>query len=138
MDLDEAEQAVLRTGMAPLLRDLRASGAIVPDVLEQAWDRDTDSVTAYLQPPGSAGTMTSGTTRIRVLLTDDHVEGLVYLAEQVQDWEVEELWGAGRPATWPECPPHPGSHPLSAQVRDGAAVWCCPRSGDAIRVIGEL
>jgi hypothetical protein len=60
------------------------------------------------------------------------------LAEQVQEWELEELAAAGFPATWPQCPDHPNSHPLSPEARGGQALWTCPRTGRRIAVIGGL
>ena len=60
------------------------------------------------------------------------------VADQVQEWAVEELCRTRRPATWPECTWHPGSHPMAAEVRDGRAVWTCPRSGHASGHIGSL
>lgn len=60
------------------------------------------------------------------------------VADQVQEWAVEELWRTGRPATWPECPWHPGSHPMTAVARDGRAGWTCPGSGREAGLIGTL
>ena len=51
---------------------------------------------------------------------------------------MEELAAAGRPATWPECPGHPDSHPLSPEAREGEAAWCCPVSGQVVCSIGTL
>jgi ABC-type uncharacterized transport system ATPase subunit len=63
---------------------------------------------------------------------------LADIAQQLQEWELEELAAAGRPATWPECPKHPDSHPLSPRVRDGVAVWSCPRTGRTEYAIGGV
>ncbi len=64
---------------------------------------------------------------------------LADLAEHVQDWEVEALAAAGRPATWPECPDHPRSHPLEPGADSAErAVWRCPRSRRAVCAIGGL
>ena len=65
-------------------------------------------------------------------------EQVARVAEAVQEWEIEELAAVGRPATWPECPDHPDSHPLDAVVDGGKAVWRCPRSGRAISAIGAF
>jgi hypothetical protein len=51
---------------------------------------------------------------------------------------VEELAAQGRPATWPECPIHPDTHPLTPLARDATAVWCCPRTGQVVSAIGAL
>jgi hypothetical protein len=58
---------------------------------------------------------------------------LAEVADQVQEWAVEALWGAGKPAVWPHCPVHPGSHPLAATVVEGVAVWVCPKAPKASR-----
>jgi hypothetical protein len=65
-------------------------------------------------------------------------ERLAGPADQLQEWEIEELAAAGRPATWPECPLHPDSHPLAPQASGDQAVWSCPRSGQVISAIGAL
>lgn len=67
-------------------------------------------------------------------------EQIVRLADQVQEWAVEALWSARKPAVWPECPDHPDSHPLVARLVTGAdaAVWCCPRTNAVKFPIGRL
>jgi hypothetical protein len=137
--LTESERMSLRGALEPILRDLRVSGAIVPDVLERAWDDDEDAVCAYI----SAGGTGSGSTGVRLRLGYEPAERLVDLADQVQEWEVEELAVAGRSATWPECPVHPNSHPLEPAGHeqaghDRAAVWRCPSTHEIIASIGGL
>jgi hypothetical protein len=61
----------------------------------------------------------------------DPETALVDLADQLQEFCLdEEIWGG-----WPLCPVH-GTH-LQAAVRDGTAVWACPR-GETVATIGEL
>jgi len=133
--LTDAERAELRASLEPVLQDLRSSGAIVPDILEEAHDDlGPDCVCAWIQPPGGG----AGSQGIRVQVSLPAPERLADLADQLQEWEVEELAAAGRPATWPECPQHPGTHPLAPRARSGQATWCCPASGQAISIIGEL
>ena len=79
-----------------------------------------------------------GSQGIRVQVSLPALERLADLADQLQEWEIEELAAAGRPATWPECPQHPATHPLAPQARSGQAAWCCPASGQVISVIGAL
>lgn len=132
--LTEAEQTELRANTGPVLRDLRAAGAIVPDIRAEAHEvPDPDTVCAWIQHPRSIGSM-----GLRVRLALPPAERLADLADQVQEWEVEELAAAGRPATWPQCPDHPGSHPLSPGTNDGEAVWSCPASGRVVARIGAL
>lgn len=64
----------------------------------------------------------------------DDISRLTQIADQVQDWAVEERWKRGESAVWPECPAHPDSHPL--RPVDGA--WHCPKSGERIAAIGGL
>jgi hypothetical protein len=133
--LTDAERAELRANLEPVLQDMRSSGAIVPDILEEAHDDlGPDCVCAWIQSPGGG----AGSQGIRVQVSLPAPERLAGLADQLQEWEVEELAATGRPATWPECPQHPGTHPLAPQARSGRATWCCPASGQAISIIGEL
>jgi len=111
--LTEADRAELRANLEPVVCDMRSSGAIVPDILEEAHDDfGPDCVCAWIQTPGGAG---SQGIRVQVSLP------------------VPE-----RLATWPECLQHPDNHPLAPQARGDQAVWCCPASGQVISVIGAL
>ena len=113
---------------------MRSSGAIVPDIIEEAHDDlGPDCVCTWIQSPGGG----AGSRGIRVQVSLPAPERLADLADQLQEWEVEELAAAGRPATWPECPQQPGTHRWLPGPGDQAA-WCCPASGQAIRVIGAL
>jgi hypothetical protein len=137
--LTDAEREKLRAALEPILRDMRSSGAIVPDVLEEAHDDPgPDCVSAWISPPEGAGAHDVGSRGIHVQVSLPPPERLAGLADQLQEWEVEELAAAGRSATWPQCPQHPDSHPLAPQARAGQAVWCCPASGQIISVIGSL
>lgn len=128
--LTASEREVLRDGLAPVLRDLEATGAILPSFRKDRYEPvggDFDGV--YLWGADGTGmglvVPSAGTAAGRV----------ASLADGVQEWEIEEL-AAARPATWPECPDHPDSHPLEPVVNRGnVAVWRCPRTG---RVIGEI
>ena len=64
-------------------------------------------------------------------------EQVAFVADQIQEIIIEELWAAGRSNVWPECPVHV-THPLKAGVADARAVWRCPRDGSVIAGIGEL
>jgi hypothetical protein len=50
-----------------------------------------------------------------------------FLANQLQEWMIEEIWGA-----WPECPDH--SHPLEPQ----GSVWVCPTTERVLASVGDL
>jgi hypothetical protein len=132
--LTDDERSVIDTAIAPVLHDLRAADAILPQIDYEARDRGTDDVCARIRSVDR----TSG-QRVWAVPASSAAERVVQLADQVQEWEVEELCAAGRSATWPECPEHPASHPLEPVVDDhGAAIWRCPRSGLAICAIGQL
>jgi len=132
--LSDAERAEIRANLEPILRDMRNSGPIVPDVREEAHDDlGPEYVHAWIELPESTGAQ-----GIRVQVSLPPPERLADLADQLQEWEIEELAGAGRAATWPECPEHPDSHPLAPQARGNQAVWCCPLSGQVISGIGAL
>jgi hypothetical protein len=130
--LTAEESVMLRETLAPLLRDLRASGAVMPDIDESGWDTDPDVVSALIIRPG----MSQWGIRLRRTLSA--ADRLADLADQVQEWQVEELWAIGRGATWPECPEHPNSHPLSAGIHGDDAVWTCLKNRHVICHIGEL
>ena len=132
--LTDAERAELRANLEPVLRDMRSSGAILPDILEEAHDDfGPDCVCAWIQTPGGAGSQ-----GIRVQVSLPAPERFADVADQLQEWEIEELAAAGRPATWPECPQHPDTHPLAPQARGDQATWCCLASGQLISGIGAL
>jgi hypothetical protein len=63
---------------------------------------------------------------------------VVDMADQVQGWAFEALNAAGFSATWPECPYHPNSHPLSAAIVSSRPAWWCPKSERVVAVIGGL
>jgi hypothetical protein len=116
----------LVVALAPILRDLRAGCAVPPDI------RDGDAATAMVYAPDGTG------QGISVIPGAPAAEQVVWLADQVQEWAVEALWTAGHPAVWPECPAHPGTHPLTAGLHDGTPVWACPRTGTPIAAIGNV
>jgi hypothetical protein len=137
--LTDPERALLRATVEPILRDLRTSGAIVPDVVAEAHDdAGPDRVAAWIQPAPGADYRAIGSQGIYVQADLSLPERLADLADQIQEWEVEELSAAGRPATWPECPQHPNTHPLTPEARGDQAAWCCPRTGQVIAGIGAL
>ena len=65
-------------------------------------------------------------------------EAVRVVADQASEWAVEHFCNLGLPATWPECPVHPRSHPLMAEVLSEVASWCCPRTATLIAPIGAL
>jgi hypothetical protein len=82
---------------------------------------------------------TDGTAQgVFAMAAESLPQRIASVAGQVQKWAVEALWRAGRPATWPECPELPDSHPLTATVQEDRAVWICPRTGHMLNEAGRL
>jgi hypothetical protein len=132
--LTDAARSQLHDNLAPVLNDIRTTGAIVPEIREEEHkDLGQGMVSAWFQAPDGVTGM-----GLRVNMALPTADRLADIADQFQEWEVEELAAAGRSATWPERPEHPKSHPLSPQVRDGAAVWSCPRNGHVEYPIGGM
>jgi hypothetical protein len=111
-----------------VLRD--AGGAPVPTVENRQW---TDEPSAMLVDPAD-GTAFG----VHATLTDPEPVRVVAVAEQIQEWVLEALWRRGASTNWPECPAHPGNHPLEPVVADRRAVWACPALGSVIADIGSL
>jgi hypothetical protein len=112
-------------------RDLVSSGALIPILTESiGYDTEIQVWAAVWWPDG-------GGRGIGTLKQASLPERVAYLADHVQEAEVEALWSAGRSAVWPHCPKHPNNHPLHPEVRDGIAVWACTDS-EVIAPIGEL
>lgn len=132
--LTESERTRLRETLAPVLRDIQASGAIRPIIREETRDSVTDDFVSVMVWHADRTGM-----GVFVPAEDTAAQRVVRLAEQVQEWEIEELAAAGRSATWPECPDHPNSHPLQPVLSgQDTAVWRCPRSARVISQVGAF
>lgn len=124
--------AVLRQALEPILRDLRRSGLHEPTIEDRDWTADTETTSAMLWSLDGSG---SG---VSVLLFAAPSERIADIADQVQQWAIEDqLWRAGA-TNWPRCPTHPNAHPLKAAVVADAAVWVCPQGHDVVAQIGEV
>jgi hypothetical protein len=66
---------------------------------------------------------------------EDWDEWLVRVADIIQEAVIEDPqhWGSASP----QCPSHPDGHPLNAAIREGVAIWCCPK-GNFYAPIGSL
>jgi hypothetical protein len=123
--------AALSEAVGPVLRDLERSGLPRPGVWDEDWGNDPGMVTAMLGRAGAA-------QGIWVQAGEPLAERIATVADQVQDWAVEELCSRGLPTNWPWCPDHPLTHPLAPVERDGRAVWTCPKTGRVVCEIGQL
>jgi len=121
----------LARALVPVVHDLTVTGGPVPRVFDDGW-AGPGFASAMLWD--DASTHGSG---VSVELGTPRHEQLARVAGQVQDWASEELHGTPA-ANWPPCPEHPGTHPLEAAVRDGAARWSCPETGAAVAAVGGL
>lgn len=121
---------VLRESMEPVLHDLRGAGIPSPRVEDRDRTEQPGIAAAMLWSPDGSG------TGVWVSRSDPASERVAALADQVQEWAIEELWGHG--SNWPQCPQHPSSHPMRATTRNGAAVWVCPADQTVAVAIGRL
>jgi hypothetical protein len=122
----------LAEALTPVLRDLESSGSVNPEVRDDQWPGIEGQLTGALRSP-------DGTGQGVFVMTDESLpQRIASVADQVQEWAVEELCSVGRPTNWPQCPQHRSSHPLAPVVRDGRAVWTCPATGRAVSEIGQL
>jgi hypothetical protein len=130
--LSEADAAVLRAAVAPLLHDLAVTGMGQPDIIEEArWYREY-SVCGWISDLGGSG------LGISVLRDGSPAEQIRELAGQIQDWATDRQVDPERPPVWPKCPEHGLAHGLFADVRDDTAVWVCPDGDRVVSAIGAL
>lgn len=123
---------LLRQALVPVLHDLETDVVAAPLTEAFDWDGDPDwpSVMMLRSPTGNQmGVQVSGLAPMS--------ERIASVAEQVQVFVFEELWGRSQ-SDWPPCPRHPGAHPLRAMVQDDVAVWVCPVDNLLASVIGTL
>lgn len=122
---------VLREALAPVLSDLGGAGVALPRIEEADWTGDPGVPSAMLWSRDGSG------TGISVRRSAPAYDRVATVADQVQGWVIEELWGSA-PTNWPPCPHHPSNHPLAATTHDGTAVWACPLRGAVVAPIGGL
>ncbi|QXG76973.1 hypothetical protein KUM42_05435 [Modestobacter sp. L9-4] len=121
----------LERALRPVLADLQATSTPVPRIEDSDWSGDAHRPGAMLWSPDGSG------RGVATSLGRPQAEQVVDVADQVQEGAVEELWGSA-PTNWPACPHHPTTHPLEAQLHDGAAWWVCLHHGTAVSKVGRL
>lgn len=116
--------------MEPVLRDLRGAALSPARIEDHGWtgDKDWPSVTVWSADGSGVG--------VSVWRYAAEAERVVSVAEQVQEWAFEELWGRA-PTNWPRCPSHPDNHPLAPAADGGHAVWLCPGDRIVVAQIGR-
>jgi hypothetical protein len=125
----------LRFGLDQVFADLRRTTSLTPEVRDErypGWSGLDGREMAMVFSIDGTG------TGVYVIIDDPVPRQLAHVADQIQEWTIEELWNQGRDATWPECPEHRNSHPLDPVVVDNSAVWRCPVSLLVVADVGAL
>jgi hypothetical protein len=93
----------------------------------------SDVMTAgYSRAQAEAMVWTKAEARLDAIGNDAGGETALQIADALQDDITTE-----RSSAWPECPLH-GSHPLTIQLYNPAAMWTCPETGRGLARLGEL
>lgn len=123
-----ASRSEFDRALAPVLQDLQAEPVpaltIQPDTTGQAQAWLVDA--------------TGARTGLRLESTIEGLDAVIWVAETVQEAAIEALWAASLPAVWPNCPRHPGTHPLAPAAIAGTAKWRCPADDVAVAGLGSL
>lgn len=123
MELDQA-QATYDIALRRVMADLTSTTELRPDVSVDFTDPSELQYWYKSEGGGSHGSSLG--------LNEDEESATVRLADLIQDDALDDLWGLA----WPSCPGH--SHPAQPALHDGRATWVCPRSGEALAIIGTL
>jgi hypothetical protein len=115
-----------------IANDLVAGDVPVPRIEQTTWQDWDSSESVMLFAADGSG------QGVWLDLGLPQAERMAHLADQVQDWAVEELARLGRSTNWPACPDHPATHPLEAAAENDRAVWACPARGATSSPIGGL
>jgi hypothetical protein len=130
--LSARQAAILWDAVAPLLRDMEATGQALPDVRAEAHEGPgVGVVCAWIQDPAGTG------RQITVVSPGQRGDQLAGLAEQLQAWATGAQPDPQQPR-WPDCPAHPGEHRLDPEATGETAAWYCPQTGRVIAEIGAL
>ena len=121
----------LERALQPALTDLLATGAPVPRIEQSDWTGDAGRPGAMLRGPDGSG------QGVAVHRGRPPAEQVVDVADQVQEWAIEALWGSA-PTNWPRCPRHPTTHPMTARLQAAVAWWVCPHDGVPVSEVGRL
>ncbi|MDR6989607.1 hypothetical protein J2Y66_004124 [Paenarthrobacter nitroguajacolicus] len=114
-----------------VLRDVSSSGLQHPRIDETDWCGDPQVLSAMIY-----SVRDSSGQGVSVRRDISQAAQLVSVADQVQEWVIEE--NSLTNSNWPQCPWHPSNHPLTARLVDNEGVWACPALSTPAAVIGEL
>ena len=121
----------MRQALVPVLRDLEAAVVAAPRIEADDWTGDADRPSVMLWSPTGSG------MGVQVSRLAPMSERIASVADQVQEFVIEELWRRAS-TNWPPCPRHPSTHPMKAMAQDDAAVWVCPVDDSLMGLIGTL
>jgi len=122
----------LSRAMVPVLHGLEITGAPIPRVEESDWQAHESAESAFPRSEDNSG------VGVWVDTSLSEAKQVAMVADQVQEWVVEELAGTERATNWPQCPDHPRNHPMTASADGGTAMWRCPTSRRQVCEIGLL
>ena len=122
---------MMRQALVPVLHDLQAAAIAAPWIEADDWTGDADWPSVMLWSPTGSG------MGVQVSRLAPMSERIASVADQVQEFVIEELWRRS-PTNWPPCPRHPSTHPMKAMAQDDAAVWACPVDDSRMALIGML
>ena len=122
---------ILRDALEPILRDIATLRAPAPMLRDENWTNDPTTAAARAWSLDGTG------TGIYVSLNAPEPERIAAIAEQVQEWIIEQQWGTSA-SNWPPCPTHPDTHPLQVRMHDDRATWTCPTDGTSFWRVGSI
>ena len=108
---------VLRAALDPVLHDLRSTNGPMPKLRESPVLDEVDAFGEVQIAGVWLGGHGGARTGVTVTISAGEAYRIYRVADQVQEWAIEELWPAS-PTNWPPCPMHPDSHPLVAEIVD--------------------
>ena len=124
-------ERMIADALAPVLADIRATGAPEPTVIDADWDPELKSTVHLARADGSG-------QGVGVLRRTSLANRVAQAADGTQQWVIETLWSERRPTNWPVCPAHPDTHPMSAVLLRKQPTWQCPELRDVHIPIGAL
>ena len=115
---------MLQKTIDALDRDARATTGLPLPEVDRRPNVDVDgTMVSYVGKYGMVGAVWSNLV--------DRAERAHLFVEHVQEFNGF--------TSWPECPLHPDSHPLRAEVGvDEVLVWTCPKEGAVMARVGDL